>query len=303
MSYPNPVFTVVIPTYNGQRRIGAALDSLIIQTINPALFEVVVISDGSTDRTLEVARKKMEGREGWRALFSAEEKCGPGIARNWGVAVAKGEYIVFLDDDDTLTPDALQTLMETMAAAPTHPDLIACNFAFDTDPDDHPGRRKDLTVIRDRRTYLREYLRLKTDGSVIFTAFSAPLARLAGRFRPGVHEDVDFMFLALRREGGDPGSSDGWCFNRRSGVLHLLEDPASRTEEPSPRTDVLVPPSVPAAASKHPAVELPERTIATGDHEDVGPRYGEILSGMLPRLSPELVLGRYSHTVSIITSH
>ena len=103
MSATLPV-TVVIPAWNRARELPAALASVARQTAQPA--EVVVVDDGSTDRTAEVA-----AAHGARVVRH-EENRGVSAARNSGIAAASHDWIAFVDSDDEWLPRHLQTTPE-----------------------------------------------------------------------------------------------------------------------------------------------------------------------------------------------
>jgi glycosyltransferase involved in cell wall biosynthesis len=92
--------TIVIPCYNQARFLGEAIESVRHQTY--AQREVIVVDDGSTDETAEVAAKYAEVR------LLRQANRGLAAARNRGLAAAQGEYIVFLDADDRLRPQAVE---------------------------------------------------------------------------------------------------------------------------------------------------------------------------------------------------
>lgn len=98
----NPTVSVVIPLYNKGKYIERALNSVLAQTYPP--LEIIVVDDGSTDdgpeRVLNFKYPKI-------SLISQENK-GPGAARNAGLAIARGKYIVFLDADDEWLPSFLE---------------------------------------------------------------------------------------------------------------------------------------------------------------------------------------------------
>jgi glycosyltransferase involved in cell wall biosynthesis len=97
MSGPLPMVSVVIPVYNGGRRLPEAVASVERQVYRP--IEVIVVDDGSTDDTPDVIRGL-----GNRVRAIRQENSGPAAARNRGLAAAEGEIIGFLDCDD-LWPD------------------------------------------------------------------------------------------------------------------------------------------------------------------------------------------------------
>lgn len=95
----NPLASVVIPAYDAERFLDEAIESVLAQTYSPV--ELLVVDDGSTDRTAEVAAAYSE------AKLIAQENRGPSAARNRGAAAAGGEFLAFHDSDDAMTPDKL----------------------------------------------------------------------------------------------------------------------------------------------------------------------------------------------------
>ncbi len=93
-----PKLSVVIPSYNRQDYIPETLKSLEKQTFQD--FEIILIDDGSTDRTVEIVKSSPS-----RAQIFTQENQGLVAARNRGVSMAKGEYICFVDSDDVVLPD------------------------------------------------------------------------------------------------------------------------------------------------------------------------------------------------------
>src|SRR5437763_396949 len=87
----DPSVSVVVPVRNGERFLGQALESALGQTLRPT--EVIVVDDGSTDATVQVAAA-------FPVLVVASDGRGVSAARNTGVAASRGELIAFLDHDD-----------------------------------------------------------------------------------------------------------------------------------------------------------------------------------------------------------
>ena len=96
-----PRVSVVIPTYNRVRRLEWVLRALAEQTVDPLDFEVVVVSDGSTDGSESVV---LGLTMPYKLTVVSQPNSGPAVARNTGVSRAAGELIVFLDDDVVPSP-------------------------------------------------------------------------------------------------------------------------------------------------------------------------------------------------------
>ncbi|KLU02040.1 glycosyl transferase, family 2 [Rhodopirellula islandica] len=103
--------SVVIPAYNAELFLAEAIESCLAQTRQPD--QVIVIDDGSTDRTAEVALSFADF-----VTLIPLERSGPGVARNAGIAAATGDYIALLDADDRMTPNRLQLQMDLFDARP-----------------------------------------------------------------------------------------------------------------------------------------------------------------------------------------
>jgi len=113
-----PLVSILIPCYNAERWLAPTLESALAQTW-PHL-EIIVVNDGSTDRSLSIARP-YEGR-GLRVLDQPNR--GASAARNAAFAACRGEWIEFLDADDLLAPDKIERQMQL--AATVGPDFMLC---------------------------------------------------------------------------------------------------------------------------------------------------------------------------------
>jgi glycosyltransferase involved in cell wall biosynthesis len=95
---PDPLVTVIMASFNGERFLSEALDSVYAQDYRP--FEVIFVDDGSTDGTEEIARRRP-------VHYIRQENAGLAGARNAGLTEAGGELVTFLDDDDLMPPNRL----------------------------------------------------------------------------------------------------------------------------------------------------------------------------------------------------
>jgi glycosyltransferase involved in cell wall biosynthesis len=102
---PEPRLSVVVPTYNRRERLARVLAGLDKQPLPPELFEVVIVDDGSTDDT--AAWLERNRSRAYRVNVATQQNGGPSRARNRGVDAARGELILFLDDDVEPTPALL----------------------------------------------------------------------------------------------------------------------------------------------------------------------------------------------------
>lgn len=99
-------FSIVIPVYNSGKYINECLDSVINQTFKD--IEIICIDDGSTDNSLSIL-KEYEEKDNRIKVLSQEHR-GVGAARNYGMELAKGEYINFLDSDDKISANTLKSV-------------------------------------------------------------------------------------------------------------------------------------------------------------------------------------------------
>lgn len=138
-----PQVSIIIPCFRHGRLLGQAVDSALAQTHRS--IEVIVVNDGSEDETEDVARSF-----GDRIQYVTKENGGLSSARNAGIGLARGQYLLFLDADDLLDPEAVERLVA--AAGPA-------------------GDRMAMMGVR----YFSAEHDL-TDGPAVIPAFHGPLA-------------------------------------------------------------------------------------------------------------------------------
>jgi glycosyltransferase involved in cell wall biosynthesis len=132
----NPLISVVIPAYNYARTLPRAVDSVLAQ-LDPALAELMVINDGSTDDTQQVI-EQLQALHPGRFKAILKENGGLSSVRNRGIREAVGTYLVFLDADDELAPEALSTLAAHIAEHPQTRMVIGGHCSVTAD-----GRRRE----------------------------------------------------------------------------------------------------------------------------------------------------------------
>ncbi len=100
----SPKVSVIIPVYNASNYLKGCLDSVLKQSLIE--LEVICIDDGSTDDSLEILKKY--GKEDFRIKIIHQENNGAAAARNAGIQIASGDYIAFIDSDDTIDLNAYE---------------------------------------------------------------------------------------------------------------------------------------------------------------------------------------------------
>lgn len=184
--------SVIIATYNCGPYLGAAIDSLLAQTLPP--FEIIVVDDGSTDKTDEVLRA-YEGR----VISVRQANAGVSVARNKALELAQGNFVAVLDADDICASDRFE---RQTAALSQDPSSLACVTGFWRFRDNSnsrveiPGDPKVATAgVLDFWTNLN----LALSASVMFRR-----DRSEGLlYPPNITSGEDMLFLGtLRSRGG-----------------------------------------------------------------------------------------------------
>lgn len=113
-------FSIIIPTYNYGHFLPSALDSVLKQ--QNGSYEIVVIDDGSTDNTATLV-KQYQALHPQKINYFWQKNQGVAVARNYGTENALGEYLLFLDADDKLLPDALSKFSDFLSTT-KHADMV-----------------------------------------------------------------------------------------------------------------------------------------------------------------------------------
>ena len=123
---PRPTASIVIAAHQAEETIERSVRSVLAQNGIGAGLEVIVVDDGSTDRTRElVAAMAADEIPGRIVLASEAPNAGPSVARNRGLELARGHWIGFLDADDEFQPDFLERMLAASRCEPAA-DVVAC---------------------------------------------------------------------------------------------------------------------------------------------------------------------------------
>lgn len=104
-----PLVSIIIPAYNAYLHIDNCIHSIVNQTYND--LEIIIINDGSTDKTLDLLNK-------WRVLDKRikvlnQENSGVSNSRNIGIKISTGDYLAFVDSDDTISKYYIEFLIKS----------------------------------------------------------------------------------------------------------------------------------------------------------------------------------------------
>lgn len=184
--------SVVIATHRGAGRIALCLRSLADQTLPRDAFEIVVVQNGPADQTPAVIAALRAVHPDLNLRVVRVREPGAGLARNIGLQVARGQYVTFVDDDDTVSREYLQALLARCA-----PGVVGLGYLtsvsgpgvppdFDTGASLAQARAKGVVPVRRLASAL---------GYTAAKMVSTELARSVG-FDPGLRSGEDVVFWA-----------------------------------------------------------------------------------------------------------
>ena len=122
MAVGMPLVSIIIPFYNAEKTIGRCIESVLNQTYKD--FELILLDDGSTDDSGRIC-DAFAGKD-MRIQVLHKENSGVSDTRNRGIAMAKGEYLQFLDSDDWITPTATEIFVRTVTEQKC--DMVIADF-------------------------------------------------------------------------------------------------------------------------------------------------------------------------------
>ena len=116
-----PFFSIIIPVYNVEHYLEQCLDSVVNQGFRS--WELICINDGSTDRSINILKDYSDKYA--QISIKTINNSGTAVARNRGINLAKGQYLLFIDSDDWIGPDALQIIYDAVKNNPM--DILSFN--------------------------------------------------------------------------------------------------------------------------------------------------------------------------------
>ena len=119
-----PSLSLIVPIFNVAEYLPTTLDSIVRQTLSH--FEVILVDDGSTDGSREIAENYCQRQPHWQLITQTQQ--GVSVARNVGTLQAAGDFVAYLDGDDWLCPQTLETLI--LAAQQHDADKVQCGYYY-----------------------------------------------------------------------------------------------------------------------------------------------------------------------------
>ena len=184
-----PAVSVLLTVFNRERFVGPAIESVLVQTFTD--FELLVVDDGSTDQSVEVAQRYLSDPR--VRILRNERNLGQFPNRNHAAQLATGEFLKYHDSDDLMYPHCLAVMVNALRGEPTAGFALSAHFAW-------PGGPSPM-LLTPELAYQREFL-----GAGMFNLGPAAalfrreaLLELGGFPDEGPHSDWLFWLKACRR--------------------------------------------------------------------------------------------------------
>lgn len=185
-----PLISVILPTYNVANYLQQCLESVKAQTYSN--IEVVIIIDGATDGSYEIAREFIKTDN--RFIVYWQENEGSGPARNNGLAHSKGDFVMFIDPDDWIEPELIEKLV--LAQQEKDYDLVASNKINLFYNSSGELKRKVINNYNEEELYTTKELIDAFPSMLTNGVIGAPTAKL---FKNSIIRDCKVVFPPLRR--------------------------------------------------------------------------------------------------------
>lgn len=197
--------SVIIPLYNAQEYMQVCIESVQKQTYSD--LQILLVDDGSSDNTLQLARKM--ALSDYRVHVITQNNAGPGAARNNGLAHCIGEFVCFVDSDDYLAPNAIQVMLDSMDG---EIDMIQCRAEKV-----YSDERKDSDVWERDKIILSNF-----DAMEDYLYKSKPIVRFAvwaKLYRRTVTEGVEFPSI----KNSEDVVFNAYVINKCRKILYIPE--------------------------------------------------------------------------------
>lgn len=191
-----PLISVIVPVYNVEKYLDACVESIVNQTYKE--LEIILVDDGSPDKCPEMCDDW--AKKDSRIKVIHKKNGGQGEARNFGIDIAQGDYIGFVDSDDIIRPEMYEVLLKEISER--NADLIQCAmFKYTEFPlNNFPDKNEQTTILEFSSE--EAVKRLITDELITSTCPSVLLKTEIAKKIPFdlgmINEDVMWVYRALR---------------------------------------------------------------------------------------------------------
>lgn len=144
--------SVIVPVYNAEKYIQDCVGSILAQTYKN--LELILVDDCSTDHSLALIHELQDYDERIR-LFCHKKNAGPGAARNTGISNALGEWIFFVDSDDTVKNNMVERMVQ--CATEQNAECVICNFEYNGRAEGYLGEPKLISQEEYRQEYFENF--------------------------------------------------------------------------------------------------------------------------------------------------
>lgn len=186
------LLSIIIPMYNSEKHITQCIESCYGQGLEENNFEVVIIDDGSTDNSASIVNDMLNLHANMQIIH--QDNHGQGAARNKGLAVARGKYVMFVDSDDYLLEDCLDGLVNRALSY----DAEILRFKMEIERKDGSVATDSFEFVFEDKVYTGEELLVNgiNIGSVCTTLWSRNFLKTHNfKFLTDIkHEDVAFNY-------------------------------------------------------------------------------------------------------------
>ena len=192
MCYMSVKLSIILPVYNVEQYITICLQSIFNQSIPTNLYEVIVVNDGSRDKSMEIVKEFAVQYNNLQII--TQENKGLSVARNIGLSIAKGEYIWFIDSDDWISANAFDIIMPNLKLKN---DVIATNliYTYDDESKNFDERKIKKETYASSREYFNNFSVGAAQRYIIRRDFLADINLL---FTEGIyHEDAEFGAILI----------------------------------------------------------------------------------------------------------
>lgn len=189
-----PKISVIIPLYNKEKAIENTINSILKQTFTD--FELIIVDDGSTDNSATIVRKIAATDK--RIKYIYKDNGGVSSARNYGLSKSVGEWIVFIDADDEMLPNNLDTLIKLVTKYQVN--VGACNVLVSNETGIHP-----IKLRLNKEAVYKNFIKALIKRQAIFPTGAVILKKSILNHRPYNenlcrYEDAEFELHIFTKE-------------------------------------------------------------------------------------------------------